>query len=82
MIREGIKYPKFKDQFAVMDFEASPMPVLSLFPMPSECSLADWKIMLTDVAGQRCVISGPELETLPRVQERVQIGRASCRERV
>ncbi len=69
MIREGIKYPKFKDQFAVMDFDASPMPILSLFPMPSERSLAEWEIMLTDVAGQRCVISGPELEALPRVRD-------------
>ena len=34
MHREGINYPKFKDQFAAMDFEAEPMPVLSLFPMP------------------------------------------------
>ncbi len=34
MHREGINYPKFKDQFAAMDFEAETMPVLSLFPMP------------------------------------------------
>ena len=33
MHREGINYPKFKDQFAAMDFETEPMPVLSLFPM-------------------------------------------------
>ena len=38
MKRQGIKYPKFKDQFALMDFEAEPMPALSLFPVPSTVS--------------------------------------------
>ncbi len=33
---EGIKYPKFKDQFALMDFEAEPMPALSLYSSPAD----------------------------------------------
>jgi nitrogen regulatory protein PII 2 len=34
MKREGINYPKFADKFAAMDFEADPLPVLSLYPVP------------------------------------------------
>ncbi len=67
--RLGINYPKFKDQFAVMDFEAEPMPVLSLFPMPAACPLAEWEVLLTDVMGLRRTICGLELQKLPRVRE-------------
>ncbi len=70
MKREGINYPKFKDQFAVMDFEAEPMPVLSLFPLPKATPLQEWTVLLTDVMGQRRLLSGEQLERLPRVRER------------
>ncbi len=73
MKREGINYPKFKDQFAVIDFEAEPMPVLSLFPMPPERPLAQWQVLLTDVLGKRCVVSGKELLALPRVREKAPL---------
>ncbi len=71
--REGINYPKFKDQFAVMDFEADPMPVLSLFPMPPERPIEKWQTTLTDVMGQRKLIGWPELEKLPRVREKTPL---------
>ena len=32
--REGIRPPKFADKFAEIDFEAEPMPVISMFPPP------------------------------------------------
>ena len=65
MHREGINYPKFKDQFAAMDFEAEPMPVLSLFPMPSVTPLDDWEVLLTGAGGQRRLVCGRELRDLP-----------------
>ena len=65
MHREGINYPKFKDQFAAMDFEAEPMPVLSLFPMPDATPLDDWELLLTGASGQRRSVSGDELRALP-----------------
>ena len=46
MKRDGIHYPKFKDQFALMDFEAEPMPTLSLFPAPKAHGLGEWRITL------------------------------------
>lgn len=58
MKREDINYPKFKDQFAVIDFDAEPMPVLSLFPLPKATPLQEWTLLLTDVMGQRCLLSG------------------------
>lgn len=39
MKREGINYPKFTDKFARMDFEADPMPVLCLYPIPERIAL-------------------------------------------
>jgi len=71
--REGINYPKFKDQFAVMDFEAEPMPVLSLFPLPAAYPLEQWQVLFTDVMGQRRAVSWPELQKLPQVREKVPL---------
>ena len=71
MHREGINYPKFKDQFAAMDFEAEPMPVLSLFPMPSVTPLDDWEVLLTGAGGQRRLVCGRELRDLPVYRLRV-----------
>jgi DMSO/TMAO reductase YedYZ molybdopterin-dependent catalytic subunit len=68
--REGINYPKFKDQFALMDFEAEPLPALSLYPVPEPCELKDWEITLTGVSGERRVIGRDELRKLPRVREK------------
>ncbi|NQW22945.1 MAG: molybdopterin-dependent oxidoreductase [SAR202 cluster bacterium] len=70
MKREGINYPKFKDQFALMDFEAEPLPALSLYPVPKECALADWELTLTGLAGERCTIGRQDLRKLPRVREK------------
>lgn len=71
--REGINYPKFKDQFAVMDFDAEPMPVLSLFPMPDPTPCADWQVTLTGVMGERVTLRWSDLAQLPRVRERAPL---------
>ncbi|MDC4224523.1 MAG: hypothetical protein MPW15_09910 [Candidatus Manganitrophus sp.] len=33
-MREGILPPKFADKFFRIDFEAMPLPILSLYPIP------------------------------------------------
>ena len=71
--REGINYPKFKDQFAVMDFEAEPMPVLSLFPVPGATPIEDWQVTLTGVMGERVTLGWTDLAQLPRVRERAPL---------
>ena len=68
--REGINYPKFKDQFAVMDFDAEPMPVLSLFPMPDATEIDDWQVTLAGVMGERVMLGWRDLGQLPRVREK------------
>ena len=73
MKSEGVDYPKFKDQFALMDFEAEPLPALSLFPLPEPRELADWEVTLTGVGGERLSISGQKLMELPRVREKSSI---------
>ena len=71
--RAGINYPKFKDQFAVMDFDADPMPVLSLFPTPAPRPISEWSVLLTGVNGERKVLGWPQLQALPRVHERAPL---------
>ena len=44
--REGIRPPKFADKFAEIDFEADPMPVISMFPPPPRRELAHVRIAL------------------------------------
>ena len=67
--RPNVNYPKFKDQFAAMDFEAEPLPVLSLYPMPERKALEDWDLRLTDITGKTAVATWEVLQKLPKVQE-------------
>ena len=69
VVRPNVNYPKFKDQFAAMDFEAEPLPVLSLYPMPETKALEDWDLRLTDITGKTSVATWEHLEKLPKVQE-------------
>jgi DMSO/TMAO reductase YedYZ molybdopterin-dependent catalytic subunit len=71
--RTGINYPKFKDQFAVMDFDAEPMPVLSLFPMPAPRPISQWSVLFTGVSGERKELDWRQLQALPRVRERAPL---------
>jgi hypothetical protein len=49
--RPGVRYPKFADKFARLDFEADPLPVIALYPIPEPVALHDLEI---DVAGLNC----------------------------
>lgn len=69
--RTGINYPKFKEQFATLDFEADPLPVICLFPMPEARPLKDWQVLLTDVKGQRQILDWSLLRELPRFSGKV-----------
>ena len=69
VLRPNVNYPKFKDQFAAMDFQAMPLPVLSLYPMPEVKALEDWSLHLTDTTGKTAVVTSEHLQKLPKVQE-------------
>jgi hypothetical protein len=49
--RAGVRYPKFADKFARLDFEADPLPVIALYPIPEPLDLGQLEI---DVAGLDC----------------------------
>ena len=67
--RPDVNYPKFKDQFADMDFEADILPVLSLYPMPEQQALEDWEMKLTDIRGKTVSATWEDLKKLPKVGE-------------
>jgi DMSO/TMAO reductase YedYZ molybdopterin-dependent catalytic subunit len=67
--REGARYPKFADKFALLDFGMSPMPAISLYPIPERISLSSYVI---DFVGLDCApnpVRWSDLSHLPRVTE-------------
>ncbi|HUK57083.1 MAG TPA: molybdopterin-dependent oxidoreductase [Nitrospiria bacterium] len=73
MRREGIKPPKFADQFARIDFEAEPLPVLCLYPIPGPVGLESLRISVCGLDGQPRFVSWTELGDLPRIRTRAPI---------
>lgn len=71
--REGVNYPKFAEQFAKIDFDAYPMPVLCLYPIPEPISLQELQIEVCGLDCQRRSFPWAELLSLPRVTIRVPL---------
>ncbi|HLG21757.1 MAG TPA: molybdopterin-dependent oxidoreductase [Candidatus Manganitrophaceae bacterium] len=67
-MREGIRSPQFADKFFRIDFESSPMPVLSLYPIPAPLKLEEVALELCGLEQHPRVISWPMLKDLPRVK--------------
>jgi DMSO/TMAO reductase YedYZ molybdopterin-dependent catalytic subunit len=65
--REGVKYPAFAAEFARIDFEADPLPVLCLFPLPELIPLEDATVGLCGLELQPKAVPWKDLATLPRV---------------
>ena len=73
MKREGIRPPKFAEKFAYIDFDAFPMPVLCLYPIPEPVGLESLEL---SVAGLECkprVIPWSSLSDLPRFRLRAPL---------
>jgi DMSO/TMAO reductase YedYZ molybdopterin-dependent catalytic subunit len=51
VLREAIRPPKFADKFHTLDFDASPMPAISLYPPPESLNLED---VTLDICGLDC----------------------------
>ena len=69
MQRDGILYPKFADQFFKIDFEAEPMPVLCLYPIPEAVVLESLRLSICGLDLKPRSIGWSELADLPRVRE-------------
>jgi nitrogen regulatory protein PII len=67
MKRAGINYPKFADRFAVMHFEADPLPVLSLYPPPAPVRLHDLTLEICGLDQHPRRITWDDLAELPHV---------------
>ncbi|HEY5648718.1 MAG TPA: molybdopterin-dependent oxidoreductase, partial [Nitrospiria bacterium] len=73
MKREGIRPPQFADQFAKIDFESDPLPVLCMFPIPYPVGLDSLSICATALDGGQRFIPWSELSDIPRITLRIPI---------
>lgn len=67
-MREGIRPPAFADKFALLDFEASPMPVISLYPVPPRCPADTLQVEVCGLEQPLRSIGRSELASLPSVK--------------
>ncbi len=68
VMREGIIYPRFKDKFFRLDFEAKPLPVLSLYPFPPPLKLEEVTFSICGLDAHPRNIPWTALSDLPRVK--------------
>jgi nitrogen regulatory protein PII len=72
-MREGIIQPKFADKFFQIDFEATPMPVLCLYPIPTSVALQDLHLEVCSLEKHPRTIAWKALDSLPRVKLKVPL---------
>ncbi|MFY9269675.1 MAG: P-II family nitrogen regulator, partial [Candidatus Manganitrophaceae bacterium] len=70
---EGIISPKFADKFFRIDFDATPLPVLCLYPIPPSISLEETRLDLCGLEEHPRSISWPMLKEIPRVKLKVPL---------
>jgi hypothetical protein len=69
VFREDIRPPKFAGKFALLDFDADPMPVIAMFPPPAPCGRDH---LMIDLMGEDLVPWSAlwhAIEGLPVVEE-------------
>jgi nitrogen regulatory protein PII len=72
-LREGIRPPAFADKFALLDFEASPMPVISLYPVPQKSDSKTLQIEVCGLEQPLRSIGWNEISCLPSVKLRAPL---------
>lgn len=73
MPRDGIKPPKFADAFAKLDFDAEPMPVISLFPVPESEELQRLELQLCGLDCRPRSVAWAQCAALPRLRLRAAL---------
>jgi len=73
MKREGILHPKFSEKFFRLDFEAEPLPVLTLYPSPQPIPLDAVRLEVSGLEEHPRTISWAALKELPRVKATPQL---------
>jgi len=72
-VRQGIRPPAFADKFSLLDFEAAPIPVISLYPAPTPISLEGLQIEVCGLEQPLRTVSGRELGALQSVTLKVPL---------
>lgn len=72
-MREGIRPPKFADKFHRLDFDANPMPVISLYPVPEPQEPAALALTLCGLDCKPRIIAWPHCAHVPRVPMRAPL---------
>lgn len=73
MKREGILHPKFSEKFSRLDFEAEPIPVLTLYPPPPLITLEAVRLEVSGLEEHVRVIPSSALKDLPRVKTKATL---------
>ncbi len=66
-MREGVLYPKFSEKFFRLDFDAKPLPVLSLYPFPAPLKLEEVIFSICGLEKHPKNFAWQVLSDLPRV---------------
>lgn len=72
-IPEGVRYPKFADKFARLDFSGDLMPVIALYPIPAPLELEEVVLSVAGLDCQPIELRWDRLGTLPRYRLRVPL---------
>lgn len=67
-MRDGVRIPAFSDKFSLLDFDASPMPVISLYPAPPSSALDDLQLEVCGLEQPLRRIAGRDLAALKPVK--------------
>lgn len=70
MKRKDVRPPKFADQFFKIDFDAEPLPVLCLYPIPESISLDSVRILVAGLDRESRSIAWEDLKDIPRIRIR------------
>ena len=57
--REAVRPPKFADKFKQLDFDAMPLPAISLYPLPRPVELQKLVIDVNDLDCDPRAVPGP-----------------------
>ncbi len=72
--RLGVRYPKFKEHFSVLDFSADrAVPVISLYEMPKEISKDEVKISVCGLDCKKRTFNWENLQKIKKIKSRMPL---------
>ncbi len=72
--REGVRYPKFKEHFSVLDFNAErAVPVISLYDLPKEISKEEVKISVCGLDCKKRFYGWNDFQKIKKVKTRMPL---------